>query len=134
MGVSKNSGLPKSSHFHRVFHYKPSILGYPYFLETPICTSRFYPLKRGFFSQRHFMALLFQYEKNKSQTSKKDQHVFFQSGNWIHIMFKTQVVSCAKKVKKYLAAHRQGHRVNQPFIQDMVVFWPPQKKTVAMCS
>ena len=28
MGVSKNSGTPKSSHFNRVFPYKPSILGY----------------------------------------------------------------------------------------------------------
>ena len=37
MGVSKNrGGPPKSSHFNRVFHYKPSILGYPYFLETTI--------------------------------------------------------------------------------------------------
>ena len=27
---------PKSSHFNRVFHYKPSILGYHYFSETPI--------------------------------------------------------------------------------------------------
>ena len=32
MGVSKNSGFPpKSSMLMRVFHYKPSILGYPYF-------------------------------------------------------------------------------------------------------
>ena len=27
MGVSKNSGTPKSSHFNRVFHYISSILG-----------------------------------------------------------------------------------------------------------
>ena len=27
MGVSKNSGTPKSSHFNRVFPYTPSILG-----------------------------------------------------------------------------------------------------------
>ena len=33
--VSKNSGTPKSSHFNRVFHYKPSILGYPYFWKHP---------------------------------------------------------------------------------------------------
>ena len=25
--VSENRGTPKSSHFNRVFHYKPSILG-----------------------------------------------------------------------------------------------------------
>ena len=31
---------PKSSHFNRVFHYKPSILGFPY-LETPISTGFF---------------------------------------------------------------------------------------------
>ena len=27
---------PQIIHFYRVFHYKPSILGYPYFVETPI--------------------------------------------------------------------------------------------------
>ena len=36
MGVSKNYGTPKSSILIGVFHYKPSILGYPLFLETPI--------------------------------------------------------------------------------------------------
>ena len=38
MDVSKNrGGPPKSSHFNRVFHYKPSILGaHPYILETSI--------------------------------------------------------------------------------------------------
>ena len=37
MDVSENSGLPpKSSIKNRVFHSKPSILGHPLFLETPI--------------------------------------------------------------------------------------------------
>ena len=35
MGVSLNGGTPKSSHFDRVFHYKPSILGYLYFWKHP---------------------------------------------------------------------------------------------------
>ena len=35
MGVSKNSGTPQIIHFNRVFHYKPSILGYPYFWKHP---------------------------------------------------------------------------------------------------
>ncbi len=35
LGVSKNRGTPKSSHFSRVFHYKPSILGYHYFWKHP---------------------------------------------------------------------------------------------------
>ena len=35
MGDSKNSGTPKSSHFNRVFHHKPSILRYPYFWKQP---------------------------------------------------------------------------------------------------
>ena len=34
MGVSKNIGTPKSS-ILMVFHYKPSILGYPYFWKHP---------------------------------------------------------------------------------------------------
>ena len=35
MDVSENRGYPQIIHFNRVFHYKPSILGY-LFLETPI--------------------------------------------------------------------------------------------------
>ena len=36
MDVSKNSGYsPQIIHFNRVFHYKPSILGYPYFWKHP---------------------------------------------------------------------------------------------------
>ena len=35
MDVSENNGTPKSSHFNRDFHYKPSILGYPYFWKHP---------------------------------------------------------------------------------------------------
>ena len=31
---------PKSSHFNRVFHYKPSILGYPYFRKHPYMNHR----------------------------------------------------------------------------------------------
>ena len=35
MGVSKNSGTPRSSILIGFFHYKPSILGYPYFWKHP---------------------------------------------------------------------------------------------------
>ena len=36
MGVSRNRGFsPQIIHFNRVFHYKPSILGYPYFWKHP---------------------------------------------------------------------------------------------------
>ena len=35
MGVSKNNGTPQIIHFNRVFHYKPSILGYHYFWKHP---------------------------------------------------------------------------------------------------
>ncbi len=38
--VSKNNGKPSNHPFvHRVFHYKPSILGYPYFWKHPIVGS-----------------------------------------------------------------------------------------------
>ena len=40
--VSENSGNPKSSNFNRVFHYKPSILGYPYFWKHPCIDSFWY--------------------------------------------------------------------------------------------
>ena len=39
LGVSKNNGTPKSSIFNRVFHHKPSILGYPYFWKHPFHVS-----------------------------------------------------------------------------------------------
>ena len=36
MDVSENGGFsPQIIHFDRVFHYKPSILGYPYFWKHP---------------------------------------------------------------------------------------------------
>ena len=35
MDVSENSGTPQIINFNRVFHYKPSILGYPYFWKHP---------------------------------------------------------------------------------------------------
>ena len=36
MDVSENSGFsPLIIHFNKVFHYKPSILGYPYFWKHP---------------------------------------------------------------------------------------------------
>jgi len=35
MGVSENGGTPKSSILIGFFHYKPSILGYPYFWKHP---------------------------------------------------------------------------------------------------
>ena len=41
MGVSKNSGNPQIIHFNRVFRYKPSILGYPYFWKHPCVLSKF---------------------------------------------------------------------------------------------
>ena len=38
MGVSENRGTLQIIHLNRVFHYKPSILGYPYFLKHPYGT------------------------------------------------------------------------------------------------
>ena len=35
LDFSENSGTPQIIHFNRVFHYKPSILGYPYFWKHP---------------------------------------------------------------------------------------------------
>ena len=40
LGASKNRGTPKSWNFNRVFHYKPSILGYPYFWKHLIGSTR----------------------------------------------------------------------------------------------
>ena len=37
LDLSENSGFsPQIIHFNRVFHYKPSILGYPYFWKHPL--------------------------------------------------------------------------------------------------
>ena len=47
LDVSKTrGGPPKSSHFNRVFHYKPSILGYPYFWKHPFVQWLFWVLRR----------------------------------------------------------------------------------------
>ena len=54
MGVSKNDGTPKSSHFNRVFQYKPSILGYHYFWKHPNGSNHvfFFPECAGMNEQR----------------------------------------------------------------------------------
>ena len=53
MDVSENSGTPKSSIFNRVFHYKPSILGIPLFLETPIYENGNYKTWQNHLFQRN---------------------------------------------------------------------------------
>ena len=35
VSIGKNRGYPQIIHFNKVFHYKPSILGYPYFWKHP---------------------------------------------------------------------------------------------------
>ena len=35
MGVEPKIGVPPNHEFNRGFHYKPSILGYPYFWKHP---------------------------------------------------------------------------------------------------
>ena len=45
-GVSENGGLsPQIIHFNRDFHYKPSILGYPYFWKHPYEKCSFWSCK-----------------------------------------------------------------------------------------
>ena len=39
-GCFQKDWYPQIIHFDRVFHYKPSILGYPLFLETPKYVSK----------------------------------------------------------------------------------------------
>ena len=53
IGVSKNSGTPQIIHFNRVFHYKPSILGYPYFWKHPYLPR----LRRVFYRTRDITQL-----------------------------------------------------------------------------
>ena len=36
LGCFQKEGYPQIIHFNRVFHYKPSILGYPYFWKPPL--------------------------------------------------------------------------------------------------
>ena len=37
--LNQKKGYPQIIHFNRVFHYKPSILGYPYFWKHPLRVS-----------------------------------------------------------------------------------------------
>ena len=53
IGVSKNSGTPQIIHFNRVFQYKPSILGYPYFWKHPYLPR----LRRVFYRMRDMTQL-----------------------------------------------------------------------------
>ena len=57
LDVSENSGTPKSSHFNRVFHYKPSILGFPYFWKHPCLKLRSLKNMENWTSQQHVQFL-----------------------------------------------------------------------------
>ena len=60
LGVSKNNGTPQIIHFNRVFHYKPSILGYPYFWKYQILQDfRLAVLILQFFQLFEFLFQLF---------------------------------------------------------------------------
>ena len=52
LGVSKNNGTPKTIHFNRVFHYKPSILGYPYFWKHPFISGDIFQERRHFQAEK----------------------------------------------------------------------------------
>ena len=55
LGVSKNRWFsPQIIHFDRVFHYKPSILGYPYFWKHPYWVSNGRKLVAGLVVHRHW--------------------------------------------------------------------------------
>ena len=68
MDVSENNGTPKSSVLIGFFHYKPSILGYPYFWKQPDWFMKssqhnwlipYNPTNRGEMTIAHFMNLDF---------------------------------------------------------------------------
>ena len=57
MGVSKNRGNPQIIHFNRVFHYKPSILGFsPYFWKHPYHETLMHPSDYQTLNCQHWQA------------------------------------------------------------------------------
>ena len=75
MGVSENSGTRQIIHFYRVFHYKPSILGYPYFWKHPFGAATI-----GFLSTNEFSGKAQRREGNwpavrDTQILRSSQHV-----------------------------------------------------------
>ncbi len=78
MGVSKNRGVsPQIINFNRVFHYKPSILGYPYFWKHPYIDDFQFWQKHRFFLHEN----LFSQWKHTSFRCPKCSHVG-TCGNW----------------------------------------------------
>ena len=73
MGVSKKHGTPQIIHFNGVFHYKPFILGYPYFWKHPyihkisILSSHSSPPKPRHSTWAHLFADNFSPVRRKSQ-------------------------------------------------------------------
>ena len=58
-GCFRKWWYPQIIHFNKVFHYKPSILGYPYFLKTPICKNgTFFSTKKLRRKQNHHLPRL----------------------------------------------------------------------------
>ena len=89
--VSKNSGLkpPKSSIFHRVFHYTLSILGYPYFWKHPILHGGSKGFGGGALKLLHqflkILDIMSRVFALKTSTWNSPQNCFVGFGAWVFI-------------------------------------------------
>ena len=73
-GCFQNRGTPQIINFHRVFHYKPSILGYPYFWKHPL-KKKVTPTTSILFSYSKIYHINI-FNESRCFASKKDLHVF----------------------------------------------------------
>ncbi len=104
LGVSKNSGTPKSSHFNRVFHYKPSILGYHYFWKHPFGFQ--VHIIRDFSSPNLFPTLIDNLLKNrpyqlgvKTRVSFVKRFFLYKGPYWLQTcLIKTWLYTCIYKI------------------------------------
>ena len=82
MDVSENSGTSKSSIFNRVFHYKPSILGYHHFRKQPYLNTLDSQSEAAFVVPQcvFFSLVALRIAEKKGQVWGKDRWVFMAFG------------------------------------------------------
>ena len=108
MGVSKNMGKPPNHPFvHRVFHYKPSILGYPYFWKHPYLKNSKNVLLRSIFPNQ------FGKDHGKLPGRYHQIHLIFCFNRWIRTLrnardWQRQLVAFSYTSHGAFAAPRSG--------------------------
>ena len=97
-GCFQNRGTPQIINFHRVFHYKPSILGYPYFWKHPL-KKKVTPTTSILFSYSKIYHINIFNESRCFASKKRSPSFFVNKNHWVVFVLPPQPTKILKNPK-----------------------------------